>query len=1228
MLEFIYTQRGIDVLFLTKKTLRLLILLTAIAGLSACGGGGGSSSGGNSDVPATLSGMSAKGIITNGVVTAYEVDLSGVDLRTIGTTSTSATGQYSLSLSDTYEGGVIRVEVTLGTTTKMVCDVFDGCDGVVFGGDMDLPAGFAMEAFIAGASINEIINVQITPLTHMAAARVRAGEVTSTAVANAYSEISQVVGVDVQKTPMPNIANAAELESASAASKQYALFNAGVAKQLGLASGTGSLNDNLNNLAESFEDGEFTSGDSVTITDILNDVKSAATSAKSNSTTTEVMSDSINAIEAAVQNIEDNVIDNGYNPEPSDNYSPLVSAGSDIQANLHEEVTLDASGSSDSDGTIVSYEWKVGEAVLSNSEAASFKYADFPLGTNTVTLTITDNNGAIAIDTVVVIINDLPVADAGADQAVNVGDVVTLDASGSTDSDGTIESYEWKEGDTVLNTEESFTTSELSEGQHTITLTVTDNNGATATDTVVVNVNYTPVANAGSDITVIAGAEVAFDASASTDSDGNITGYQWKEGETVLSTAASFTKSDFTAGTHTITLTVTDDGGATATDTVVVKINIPPVANAGADNSGNMIDIITLDASASTDSDGTIASYQWKEGETVLSTAASFTKSDFTVGAHTVTLTVTDNDGATNADSVVITIINASPVAKAGSDVTTNISEAVALNASASTDVDGTIVSYEWKEGEAVLSTVASFDYSQSTVGVHTITLTVTDNGGATNTDTVDVTINNPPTAEAGENQAINWGEDVTLNASGSSDSDGTIASYQWSEGENDLADGINFTTSELSAGEHTITLTVTDNNGATDTDTVVVAINVLPVAVAGDNAVALVDEKFQLDASGSSDSDGTIESYQWKEDEEVLSDEVSFEYSASTEGVHTITLTVTDDDGATNTDTVTVTVNAPPVANAGADISAKPRADVILDASASTDNGGTIASYQWSKNGETLSTDAIYTASDLDWGFHTITLTVTDNLGAIDTDDILVTIEKRINDTGITRCANADDNYLNCSQDGFPNQDAEHGRDALAQAGELEKIGAGAAGFDYTKICNSGEAAGEGDCPANPALGDGANDWACTRDNVTDLIWEVKTTSGLRSKDNTYTWYNADSNTNGGHAGTQNGGSCTGSDCDTQEFVQAVNAAGLCGATDWRMPNIFELKGILYIGIGSKIDLDYFPNNKSSSSYLSSSPYANFKYEALSVYFAFGNSNIINKKIDKYVRLVHSNSD
>jgi hypothetical protein len=85
--------------------------------------------------------------------------------------------------------------------------------------------------------------------------------------------------------------------------------------------------------------------------------------------------------------------------------------------------------------------------------------------------------------------------------------------------------------------------------------------------------NTPPTANAGQDQNVTAGASVDLDASASSDSDGTIVSYEWKIGETVLSTAASFSKSDFAIGTHTLTLKVTDDGGAVGTDTVVVTVN-------------------------------------------------------------------------------------------------------------------------------------------------------------------------------------------------------------------------------------------------------------------------------------------------------------------------------------------------------------------------------------------------------------------------------------------------------------------------------------------------------------------------------------------------------------------------------------------------------------------------------------------------------------------------------
>lgn len=176
--------------------------------------------------------------------------------------------------------------------------------------------------------------------------------------------------------------------------------------------------------------------------------------------------------------------------------------------------------------------------------------------------------------------------------------------------------------------------------------------------------NVAPSANAGADQTVNQGSAVTLNASSSSDSDGTIASYSWTEGSNVLSTNASFTKSDFSVGTHNITLTVTDNDGATSSDNVSIIVNasanVIPVANAGADQTVNQGATVTLDASSSTDSDGRIVSYSWMEGSTLLSNNASFTKSDFSVGTHTLSLTVTDDDNAVHTDTVTITVNAAS----------------------------------------------------------------------------------------------------------------------------------------------------------------------------------------------------------------------------------------------------------------------------------------------------------------------------------------------------------------------------------------------------------------------------------------------------------------------------------------------------------------------------------------------------------------------------------------
>lgn len=442
-----------------------------------------------------------------------------------------------------------------------------------------------------------------------------------------------------------------------------------------------------------------------------------------------------------------------YTPAGNEVTAPFAYAGNDQTVAHDETVTLSASGSSAYTGSAVIYEWKTGSTVLSNE--SSFSISTLLPGTYSIVLTITDDIGVTSSDTVVVKVvpNASPTADAGDDQTIAHDGVTHLNASGSSDSDGTISSYEWKIQDHILSTESSFSISTLLIGEYTITLSVTDNDGVTDTDTVIVNIlpNSSPTANAGSNQNIVPGGTVSLNASGSSDSDGTIVSYQWKDGSTILSTKSSFSTDGFSTGTHTITLTVTDDDGATGTDTVIVNVttNSAPTANAGTDKTVTYGSSVYLSASGSSDSDGTIVSYEWKDGTTLLSTKSSFYISTLTTKTHTITLTVTDDDGSTGTDTVLVNVSagNVSPTASAGIDRTVAYGEKVYFYSTGSSDEDGTIASYKWKEGTTTLSYSSTFSTTTLSKGTHTITLTVTDNDGATDTDTVVITVDYKPSA-------------------------------------------------------------------------------------------------------------------------------------------------------------------------------------------------------------------------------------------------------------------------------------------------------------------------------------------------------------------------------------------------------------------------------------------------------------------------------------------------
>src|SRR5919109_346117 len=434
-------------------------------------------------------------------------------------------------------------------------------------------------------------------------------------------------------------------------------------------------------------------------------------------------------------------------------------------------------------------------------------------------------------------------------------------------------------GSNSKSTSLTISTNDLSIDTHTFTVKGTKSNAASDSATsssttlkVIKPPNQPPTANAGDDQTVNEGDQVSLDGSGSSDPDGDTLTYAWTQtaGTGVTLDDASSATPSFTApnvdsagDTLTFELTVDDGNGHTATDTVNIAVenaNQPPTANAGADFSVNEGTTGVQLQGSGQDADGTISSYQWEQvvsgsEPTVTINDANSATATFdapSVSANTeltFKLTVTDNDGATAEDSVVVTInnVNQNPIANAGTDQTVNEGDSVSLDGSASSDADGTIASYSWTQtaGTAVTLSDASSatpSFTAPNVGSNgdalAFELTVTDNDGATSTaDSVSVTVNNvnqPPTANAGADFSVNEGTTgVQLQGSGQ-DADGTISSYQWeqTDGPSVILNNADTATATFDAPSVsantwlTFKLTVTDNDGATAEDSVVVTIN------------------------------------------------------------------------------------------------------------------------------------------------------------------------------------------------------------------------------------------------------------------------------------------------------------------------------------------------------------------------------------------------------------------
>ena len=727
------------------------------------------------------------------------------------------------------------------------------------------------------------------------------------------------------------------------------------------------------------------------------------------------------------------IVVSDINPDDS---VPIAEAGADQRVNEGATVTLDASASSASGGSIAAYQWAQidgAEVALSNAATAlaSFTAPQVDSDINLIfRLTVTNTNGAIDTDSIVITIldNAAPTANAGANQSVNEGATVELDGSASSDPDGNIASYSWQQIDSSgysvslsdsSSAQPTFTAPAVSaNAELTFELTVSDNDGAqdSATVTITILDNTAPTANAGANQSVNEGATVELDGSASSDPDGNIASYSWQQidssGYSVTlanpeSAQPTFTAPAVSANAElTFELTVSDNDGAqdSATVTITIIYNNPPTANAGADQSVNEGTTVELDGSASSDADGSIASYSWQQidssGYSVSLSDSSSAQPTFTAPAVsanaelTFELTVSDNDGAQDSATVTITIIyNNPPTANAGADQSVDEGATVQLDASSSSDLENEASSlvYSWQQVDSSGYVIILNDANTATpsftapnpVAADTeliFQLTVTDSLGKSSdaNATISVIYNNPPSADAGADQSVDEGATVQLDASSSSDLEDEASSlvYSWQQVD---SSGYTITLSEATTATPSFTapivaadtelvfqLTVTDSLGkSSDANaTITVIYNNPPTANAGANAQVNEGDSVELDASASSDlEDETISlAYSWQQVD-------SSGYTITLSGANTATpsfttpevsantdlifqLTVTDSLGKSSDANVTITViyNNPPEAKAGGNQSVTEGATVQLDGSASSDleDEASSLAYSW----------------------------------------------------------------------------------------------------------------------------------------------------------------------------------------------------------------------------------------------------------------------------------------
>jgi hypothetical protein len=549
--------------------------------------------------------------------------------------------------------------------------------------------------------------------------------------------------------------------------------------------------------------------------------------------------------------------------DPAANVLPVANAGTDKSITLPTStVSLTGSGT-DADGSITAYNWaKVsGPAgqTISTPNSATTNITGLVQGTYVFRLRVTDNDGGQHTDNVTVTVNPAvvvpntgnwiftgtPTIELGNDlapitlgtkfRASQAGAITRIRFFKSYTNTGTHVGGIYSAGGTLLQS--GTFTGETSEGWQYLTLPDTVFIAANTTYIVAL---YCPSGEYGYTEGYFLNSTTNnyMTAPASNSVGGN--------GVYAMGGSLTFPTSTFNQTNYWIDAEWLDV-------TQTVPVNTLPIAGAGLDQAITLpTSSVTLTGSG-TDADGTISAYLWTKvsgtgGIITSSTSSSTTVTGLSAGTYVFRLRVTDNSGGQATDDVQI-IVNASPpanilpIANAGANQSITLPTSSVSLTGSGTDADGTIASYAWTKVSGTGGTITSPSNASTTItglaeGTYVYRLTVTDNLGATATDDIQIIVNFVPTNVG---PSVSAGLDIVIKLPISShqvtataaDTDGTISTYDWSQIGGPVTAVISDTaisnptiSGMTTGGVYTFLITVTDDDGATASDLITIAVN------------------------------------------------------------------------------------------------------------------------------------------------------------------------------------------------------------------------------------------------------------------------------------------------------------------------------------------------------------------------------------------------------------------